>query len=52
MEYLKKSFSVAMPQGEKFRDNWDATFGKKKKMADWDIEEVEKELDPWPEEKK
>ena len=29
MEYLKKSFSVNMPPGKSYRDNWDAIFSKK-----------------------
>lgn len=28
--FMDKSFSVAMPAGKEYRDNWDATFGKKK----------------------
>ncbi len=28
-EYLNKSFSVTMPPGQKYRDNWDAVFAKK-----------------------
>lgn len=28
-EYLKKSFTVAMPTGEAYRDNWEAIFAKK-----------------------
>ena len=28
-QYLNKSFSVTMPTGQQYRDNWDAVFGKK-----------------------
>ncbi len=28
-DYLKKTFTVGMPTGQKYRDNWDAVFGKK-----------------------
>ncbi len=28
-EYLNKTFTVAMPTGKNYRDNWDSIFGKK-----------------------
>lgn len=30
-EYLNKSFSVGMAGDQQYRDNWEATFGKKAK---------------------
>lgn len=29
-EYLKKTFTVGMPTGQKYRDNWEEIFGKPK----------------------
>jgi hypothetical protein len=34
-EYLKPSFSVAMPSNQSWRDNWDAIFQCKEELADY-----------------
>lgn len=33
MEYLKKSFTVALGKSKAFRDNYDAVFGKRSKYS-------------------
>lgn len=32
--YLQKSFTVGMPAGESYRNNWEATFGKKEEKPE------------------